>query len=425
MSSSPSFAAYVGIDWADQAHAVCLLAADSPAVERSTLAHTAEAINAWAAELHTRFGGRPVAVCLELSRGPLVNALMKHEHLTLFPLNPKQLAKYRQAFVPSGAKDDPNDAELLGRFVREHHTHLRVWRPDDAQTRLLRQLCEDRRDWVDRRTALGNRLQGRLKECYTLALSIAGSQVYGKAFLAMLVKFPAQSELQRASRKQLERWLPGRSSSEAGEPDPRVPLVRAAQPLTTDLGVLTPGRLAVKSLAQALQQCNEAVNDYDRQIADLMAEHPDAELFTSFPGAGPALAPRLLAALGSDRDRFVSAADVQQLSGIAPITVQSGKSHLVRRRIACPHFMRQTFHEFAKCSALVSPWARAYVKMKIDHGASRQAAWRSLAYKWIRIIYRCWKTRQPYDEAKYLASLRANNSPLFDFFPPAPTPTEA
>jgi len=179
VTAPAEFVAFVGIDWADQEHAVCLLTAGSHQLQASTVPQRAEALEAWASELRLRFGGRPVAVCLEQSRGALAYALMKYEFLVLFPLNPKQLAKYREALGPSGAKDDPGDAELLCRFVVEHHRRLRAWRPDDVTTRGLRLLTEARRRWVAQRTALGNQLLQQLKEVFPLALEFVGQQVFG------------------------------------------------------------------------------------------------------------------------------------------------------------------------------------------------------------------------------------------------------
>jgi len=426
MSTPQPFAAWVGIDWADEQHAVCLLAEGSPRAEHRQVAQQAEALDAWAAELHQRFDGRPLAVCLEQSRGALIYALMKYEFLVLFPLNPKQLAKYRQAFSPSGAKDDPQDAELLCRFVREHHGQLRAWRADDACTRQLRLLCEDRRRWVAQRTALGNQLLQRLKETFPWALKFQGREVHGQAFLRWLAKFPTHSELRRASPKQLERYLPKRRRV-PDDPDtfaPWVAEIRAALPLVTDEAVLAAARLAIVSLVRGLEQLNAIIAQYDQQIAQVMAQHPDAALFHSLPGAGAALAPRLAAALGTDRGRFRSAADLQQFSGIAPITVRSGKSCQVRRRRACPHFLRQTFHEFARCSLMASPWAAAYCRMLRAKGHAFHAAVRSLAYKWLRIIFRCWQDRKPYDEQRYLNQLQQKSSPLLAYLPPNPSLTE-
>lgn len=418
------YAAFVGIDWADAEHAVCLLA--GAAAEHATVAQAADALDQWVAELRQRFGGRPVAICLEQSRGALLYALMKYDGLVLFPLNPKQLAKYREAFCPSGAKNDPTDAELLARFVREHHDRLRAWRPDDPLTRSLRLLTEGRRHWVDQRTAAGNRLLQQLKEAYPLALDFLGKHVYARRFLALLARFPSQRELQRASPRKLVEWFT-RLRRVVDDPpadprlDPRVIALQQAQPVVTDEAVLRAGRLAVKHLVTQLQQLNETIAEYEREIAALVQQHPDAQLFGSFAGAGQALVPRLVAAFGTDRQRYASAADLQQLSGIAPVQVRSGKSCVVKMRRACPQFLRQTFHEFAKCSLASCAWAKAYHTMLRRHGHGFHSALRALAFKWIRILFRCWQTRQPYDDARYLRQLHLKQSPLLAFLQPPPT----
>jgi len=199
------------------------------------------------------------------------------------------------------------------------------------------------------------------------------------------------------------------------ETDPRLAVIRAAQPLVTDAAVLKAGQLAVEHLVSALEHLNRTIDDYDHQIAKLVAQHPDAPLFRSLPGAGDALTPRLVAAFGTDRQRFESAQQVQEISGIAPITVRSGKTKAVRRRAFCPKFLRQTFHEFAAHSIFASSWAQAYYRMLRARGQRHHAAIRSLAFKWIRILFRCWKDRRPYDEARYLQRLRQKNAPLLAF----------
>ena len=146
-----------------------------------------------------------------------------------------------------------------------------------------------------------------------------------------------------------------------------------------------------------------------------MKRHPDAEIFKSFPGAGVALAPRLLAAFGTDRERLKIADEMQCLSGIAPVTVKSGKSRHVHRRWACNKYLRQTFHEHALHSLLKSAWAKAYYDMMCARGANHHGAIRALAFKWIRIMQRCWQTRTRYDEAKYFQTLRERNSPILAF----------
>jgi transposase len=405
------YAAFVGIDWADEEHAVCLAEADGDRYEEFRLPQTAEAIDEWAGQVRQRFGNQPVAVCLEQSRGALIYALMKYDFLVLFPLNPKQLAKYREALSPSGAKDDPSDARLLADFVKRYHARLRCWRPDDTATRTIRLLVEGRRHIVDDRTRLGNRLQQQLKQYFPLALQLSHA-IYANWFLRLLEKFSHHKALQRAAPRTLERMLPKLRRTSENSSDPRIAQIRQAQPLVTDTALIAAGQLQVQHLVRQLREINRAIAEYDQQLAKMMAEHPDAQLFESLPGAGAALAPRLLAAFGSDRDRYAAATEIQQQSGIAPVTRRSGKTTIVQRRRACPKFLRQTFHEFAGHSLKGSRWAVAYYHMLRQKGKGHHPAVRSLAFKWIRILFRCWKNRVRYDESRYLQRLRHKNASL-------------
>ena len=131
------------------------------------------------------------------------------------------------------------------------------------------------------------------------------------------------------------------------------------------------------------------------------------------------MAPRLVAAFGTDRERFSSAREVQQLSGTAPVLKRSGKSCLVIRRMARPKFLHQTFHEYADHSRKKSLWADAYYRMLKGRGMGHRSALRSLAFKWQRIMYRCWKTRTEYDESRHLQQLRLQNSPLLAYLKPS------
>jgi Transposase len=157
------FVAFVGIDWADTSPAVCLQVAGSETREFSVLAHTPEAIGAWACLLRQRFGGRPIAVCLELAKGPLVSALSTHDFLGLFPVNAHTVATYRHAFTPSRAKEDPSDAELQLERLLQHRDNLQVLTPQSVTTRALEQLVADRRRLVGDQVRLTNRLTSALK----------------------------------------------------------------------------------------------------------------------------------------------------------------------------------------------------------------------------------------------------------------------
>lgn len=422
MTKKLNYAAFIGIDWADTEHAVCLLTPDRPP-ERQVIAQKAEDLAAWAIQLRDRFAGKQIAVCLEQSRGALIYALMQYEFLVLFPINPSQLAAYRKALNPSGAKDDPKDALLLASFLREHGEQLRAWKPDDEVTRGLRLLTEQRRKWVEDRVAYGNELLQRLKESYVLALQFAGHQLHTASFLALLEQFPSQRDLQRASPQQLAKWLPRRRRVPDDPPaeellQARIAEIRNAPLLTKDKAVLEASRLAMTHLVAMLRQLNQSILDCEKKIGELLEKHPDTPIFASFPGAGHALKPRLIAAFGTDRKKFGSAQDLQQLGGIAPVTKRSGKTCHVQMRWACPHFLRQTFHEFARCSQRKCRWAKAYVAMLKSRGFGYHQAVRALAFKWIRILFRCWQTGKPYDDDRYLQRLIEKGSPLLAYLAP-------
>jgi hypothetical protein len=132
----------------------------------------------------------------------------------------------------------------------------------------------------------------------------------------------------------------------------------------------------------------------------------------SLPGTGPCLAPRILAALGDDRSRFTSAQEIQNYAGLSPVTERSGQKCWVHWRWQCSKFIRQSFIEWSAKSVGVSYWAGLYYNQQRAKGKSHQSAVRALAFKWVRIVFRCWKTKVPYDESKYLKALKERNSPL-------------
>ena len=149
--SSFEFAAYIGIDWSDTKHDICIQPADSVEREFERIAHQPEAIAQWAKSIRQRFGG-PIAVALELAKGPLVSALQNYDFFVLFPVNPSMLAKYREAFKPSRAKDDPSDAELAVDLVVRHPERFKPLQPQSIEMRTLVHLVEKRRRLVEDRS---------------------------------------------------------------------------------------------------------------------------------------------------------------------------------------------------------------------------------------------------------------------------------
>ena len=175
MRTDQELAAYVGFDWGDQRHAVQLQPAAGGPVEQLELEQRPHVLHGWVAQLRERFSGRPVGIAIEQRRGAVIHALMQYEFLVLYPVNPKALARYREAFHPSGAKDDPTDAALLLDLLRKHRDQLRPWHPDTVTARQLQLLCEHRRKLVNLRGGLTNRITSLLKQYFPQALDWVGT----------------------------------------------------------------------------------------------------------------------------------------------------------------------------------------------------------------------------------------------------------
>lgn len=407
-----AFAAFIGIDWADEKHDVHLYDVASGASEASVLRHTPENLAEWATQLGHRYAGRRVAICLEQTRGALVYALMRYEHLVLFPINPVTAARYREAFAPSGSKNDPADAQLLCELVRMHRDKLRTWKPEEAATRELQLLCEDRRKLVDMRTNILQRVKAVLKGYFPQAITWAGVNLTHPLASDFLLKWPSLADVQKAREQTVRKFYWAHCVRLPQVVDQRLKEIREAQPLTTDTVIVEASRLSVLLLMKQVRQLNQSVKGYDARIAVMFTQHPDHDIFASFPAAGAALAPRLLVAFGADRERFADCGELQTHSGIAPVIERSGKQVWTHWRWACPTFLRQTFQEYARNSVVFCGWARVCYERMLERGMSPQSAFRALAFKWQRIMFRCWKDRTPYDEDRYLKAMQRQESPV-------------
>lgn len=409
----PEFAATIGLDWADKKHDLWLRPADGTKAQPLRLEQTPEALHGWVAQMRERFGGRPLAVSVETSRGPVISALMAYDFIVLFPVNPKALKDYRAAFAVSGAKDDRTDAQLLEEFVRLHRDRLHPWQPDTELTRRLGGLVLNRRQLVDQRTGFVNQLHSTLKTYYPLAERLLGPQMNLPLAAEFLARWPDLASLHKAGPQTLRSFFFKHNCRRPKTIEERLAAIQAAKPLTTDPAIIEPARLLVLALVGMLRPLHKSITQIDRQIQQAMDQHPDAAIFRSFPGAGPALAPRLLVAFGTDRQRFASAQEVAQFYGLAPVVVQSGNSKTVHMRHRCPKFGRQTFHENAACARFPEAWAGLYYDQHRKRNEDKHhEACRALAFKLIRIQFACWKHRTPYDPNRYRQALQQHASPL-------------
>ena len=401
---APVFAAFIGLDWGDKKHAWSLQEQGSTLIQRGELENTPEAMELWAIAMAQRFGGRLIAVALEQARGAVINVLGKYAHFYLYPVHPTTSANYRKSFSPSGAKSDPSDADMLLDLLLKHREQLRPLRPDTEETRSLQILVEERRKQVDLQTSQTHRLTMHLKQSFPQILQWF-DDIKAPLVANLLERWPSLEQLQKARPETLRKFFHQNNCRSEERIEERLVQIREAVPATHDQAVLSTGILIVRGLFQILAALRGVIVGLDVRIATIVKAHPDFFIVDSLPGAGPVMAPRLIAVLGTDRDRWNSAGELQCRTGIAPVVERSGKQYWVHWRWACPKFVRQTIHEWAQHSMKSCEWARQYYDLQRSREKSHHAAIRSLGFKWLRILFRCWKNREPYNEARYEASL--------------------
>jgi len=376
------------------------------------LEHSAEDLHVWLKQIEQRFGGKPVAIALETSKGPLIHMFLDVPWLTVYPIHPATSARIRKAFTPSGAKDDTPDAQVLLSLLINHLDQLRPLCPEDALTRRLAALCELRRKSVDRRTQLSNQLRMVLKGYFPQVLELVGEVLYSPLALNFLKRWPDLISLKASRSSTIKAFYYCYNVRRPEAVKARLERISTAIALTTDAAIVSVASREVARLVEMLAALQKHIVQDEKLIQQAFAEHPDAELFRELPGAGPILAPRLLVAFGTDRGRYLSANALQRYSGVAPVKEKSGRKVWVHWRWNAPRFLRQTLVEWAGQTVMYCDWARAYYEQHKKRGKNHWAIMRSLAFIWVRILWRCWQERTPYNEARYLAALRQRGSML-------------
>jgi transposase len=402
----------IGLDRSDKKADLHLIDTHTGQRRSQTIDTAPEALWEWLLELRQQHPQARVALCLEQPAVHLVAFLEAYEWITLYPINPITLQKYREAFVTSRAKDDTRDADYLADLLLTHHAKLQPWAPEDSQTRAVQQLVFHRRAVIDERTGLTNRLQALLKAYFPQALVLCGEDLWRPLATRFLLKWSSLQAVQKAKPATLKLFYYLNGSRSAKLLEQRLALVEKAVPVTDETALIESLVLRVQLICRQLQLVQQTIASFQKQSAQAYAAHPDHLIFESFPGAGPVLGPRLLASLGSQRERFQTSGSLQCYTGVAPVTKKSGGSCRIHRRYLCPKFHRQSFHEYAKESILWSRWSAAFYLQQRTKGSPHHTAVRALAFKWQRIIWRCWQNRTPYQETIYEAALRKSNSPL-------------
>ena len=352
------------------------------------------------------FGKCPM--CLETSSGPAVDQLLQRAY-PLYPVNPKAAQRYRERKSPAGTKTDRHDAWSMADALRTDGHGWAQLVPQDEATSTLRLLCRDENVLIQQRTALVNQLQAALREYFPLALE--SFEDWTKPFTwAFIQTFPTSEALKKAGKRQWQKFLHTHKLWRPQTAEARLQAWQRGQQLNCSLPVTQAKALLALSLATVLESLQKQIDQYRERIRAAFNKHPDHDIFGSLPGAKDKLAPRLLAEMGSRREVFPDAQSLSCRAGTSPVSFESGKIRKARIRWACNDFLRHTVHLWADQSRRTCLWAQTYYAAKRSSGHSHASALRCLGKRWLKILWRMWQNRMPYNESVHMESLKTHGS---------------
>jgi len=390
---------YTGIDWANDHHDALVLDDKGHQVGSLRVSHSAQGLaklNTFLEQIIETVSKEQMACIIETTHGLLIAALLE-AGWPVYPVNPRTVDRKRGA---SGAKTDKIDAYLLAKTGRADFADLHRLTPDSEKVAELKLLTRDQDALIKTQTRLVNQLTACLKAYYPVALELF-SQLQQKSTLLFLQTYPTPQAAMAASAEQIQETL-----RQARHPQARVLaqeiVERLHQPhlLADAVMTRTKARLTLALVGQLVPLIVQ-IAQYDKEVDTLFLTHEDHEIFASLPRAGQHLAPRLLAEIGDDRNRYKDASSLQALGGTSPVLFQSGTYSKAHRRLGCIKPLRNALHQFAWQSTQSEPWARDYYQRKRAEGKSHTVAIRALANVWARIIFAMWVHQQCYETATF------------------------
>ena len=392
---------FVGIDWAKECHDVCAVDPAGKIHGRATVAHSREGFDELAGHLARWAEQGEVLVGIERPEGRLVDRILEAGYpVVVIPTF--AMKDLRRRYAVGGAKSDPGDAYVIADVARTDGHRLRRLEPLSEQTRALRSVVRTRDDLVNQRVALGNQLRSCL-EAYWPGAAVIFADVCSEICLAFLERYPTPESATRLGELRLGSFL--KKAGYSGRRSPAELLDKLRSAPTGVCGVEAEARAdAVRAMVRVMRSLNRSIKDLDRTVVAHLGEHPDAEVFTSLPRSGRINAAQMLAEWGDCREAYPEPDAVAMLGGLCPVTHASGKHRDVSFRWACNKRMREAITTFADNSRHASPWAADVYRRAIARGCDHPHAVRILARAWVRVIWRCWQDRRPYDPALHGAA---------------------
>ena len=386
---------FLGIDWANDKHDLCLLDANGKIVREMTISHSLSGFQQLE-RLVLRYGADNIQLNIERSDGLLVDWIL--EQGWALHVTPTVVVSRRR---PRRSKSDLSDAYLLAYLLRLQDPDCRLLSRSSAIVLHLRELIRALDHAVEELRRLANRLQYILLQYFPAALKLF-SRVDQLITLGFLEQFPTPEAARKLTPAALKRFLKAHHYYRYERIPPLLEILK--KPTAT--ATVPDGYVAqVKLLIPIVRQFVRTIEQLERQVIALFKTHPEAGWWKAFPGGrGPLTPARMLAWVGDDRTRFPTAGTLQAVAGTAPITRRSGKSFQVEFRRACSHPMRKAADDFARQSCRYSQWAREYRDSQLARGHSKARAYRALANRWLKIVWTLWQRREWYNETVHVTN---------------------
>ena len=408
MDVSEDAAYYVGVDWAAEVHAVCVLDDRGKVVAGFPVAHSADGITTLIHRLARLGSAEEIAVGIERPNGRLVDLLLEAGH-PVVPVSPNAIKTWRDGEVLSGAKSDAGDAAVIAEYLRLRAHRLRVLPGYSAETKALRTVVRTRDDLVDMRVAATNQLAALLDAHWPGAKAIF-ADIESPIALAFLTRYPTAAAARHLGEKRLTGFLVKHGYSGRRPAGELLTRLRQAPTGTGDETLTEAVHDAVLALVAVLTAIGGALKNLDRSVAAHLGEHPDGPIFTSLPRSGQINAAQVLAEWGDVREAYDSPDAVAALAGVTPVTKESGKHRAVHFRWACNKRFRRAITIYADNSRHASPWAAHIYNQARAAGKDHTHAVRILARAWTRIIWRCWQDGVAYDPTRHGGANKINNT---------------
>lgn len=395
---------FVGIDWAAETHAVCVLDPTGERVAAFPVEHSAAGLAGLVRRLARLGEPDTMPIAIERPDGRLVDLLLEAGH-PVVPVKPNAIKSWRESEAGSGAKSDAGDAEVIADYLRCRQRRLTVATPYTPETRALRTVVRTRDDLVDMRVAATNQLAALLDAHWPGAKAIF-ADVESPIALEFLTRYPTARHAAHLGATRLATFCAKHGYSGRRSGEQLLARLRAAPTGTTDQTLCEAIRDAVIAQVTVLKALGAALKDLGRSVTATLGEHPDGEIFTSLPRSGQINAAQMLAEWGDARQAYDGPESVAALAGAAPVTKESGKHRAVHFRWACNKRFRRAITTFADNSRHESDWAAQVYAGARARGLDHPHAVRVLARAWIRVIWRCWVDRTPYDVGRHGNAVR-------------------